>query len=254
MKTLVFIILLFVLPQQKLQYNNGVPTVYGIDSYVNSSDNQKNFIIEYQKLIKDSIYNDIFFVTKAPPKTQKNPPLAYNILSLNNDCEITVNNQARYVAFEYDTLKKDEYNQDQYFLKATIFHEITHYYFMQCVIELEKIKHIEVNRYYAYNINMIPNQEYQYGASFIEEGVCEYIIQKWKLCPELLVYHKPINIYDFEDKSLDYDIKYMYASKYLKNFLDSKTTLKEGLIIILSNNPPNYNEILHPDLYFNGLN
>jgi hypothetical protein len=254
MKTILLILLLIIFPQkQKLEYNNGVPTVLGIDTYVNSSKNQRNFIKEYQKLAKDSLYNDIFFVTKAPPKTQKNPPLAYNTLSLNYDCEITVNNQARYAAFEYDTLHKDDYNQDQYFLKATIFHEITHYYFMQCVIELEKINHVEVNKYYTYGVNMIPNQEYQYGASFIEEGVCEYVIQKWKLCPELLNYRVPRFKEDFEDKKLDYDIKYMYASNYLKKFLDMQGTLKVGIQTLLLNNPPNYKEIMNPNLYFNRL-
>jgi hypothetical protein len=118
---------------------------------------------------------------------------------------------------------------------------------------MQKILYKEVNKYYTYGINMIPNEEYQYGASFIEEGVCEYVIQKWKLCPELLQYHTPVNKSDFQDKELNYDIKYMYASNYLKKFLDSKSTLKEGLQIILSCNPPNFTEILHPELYFNRL-
>ena len=245
MKTILLILLLFIFPQQKLEYNNGIPTKLGIDTYVNSSVNQKRFIKEYQKLVKDSLYNDIFFVTKTPPKKEKNPVLAYNTLSLTYDCEITVNDLENYRAFEYDTLKAYAYSQDDYFLKATIFHEMTHYYFMQCVLEMQKVLNKNVNQYYTYGISMIPNEEYQYGASFIEEGVCEYVIQKWKLCPELLQYHTPINKFDFRDKELNYDIKYMYASNYLKKFLNSKKTLKEGLLIILSYDPPNFTEILH---------
>jgi hypothetical protein len=83
--------------------------------------------------------------------------------------------------------------------------------------------------------------------------VCEYVIQKWKLCPELLVYQKPRFKEDFENKSLDYDIKYMYASNYLKKFLDMQGTLKVGIQTLLLNNPPNYKEIMNPNLYFNRL-
>lgn len=261
MKIILIFFLLFThfSPQQKqrLEYKNGVPTTLGIDRYVNSIQNQKDFINEYQKLIKDSLYNDIFFHTETPPKEKKRPPLAYNLISLSYSCEIVVNNQENYKAFTYDTLKANQFTQEDNFLKATIFHEISHYYFYQCMLEMEKIQHVEVNQYYTYYISMFPNRELQYGSKFIEEGLCEYIVQKWKLCPEFIEYLIPQRKSDFEDSSLDFDLQYVYASKYLKDFLDLTTkqygSLKEGIKIILSNNPPNYNEILHPELYFNRL-
>lgn len=62
---------------------------------------------------------------------------------------------------------------------------------------------------------------------------------------------------DLRDKNKRYLILYNYASQYLKNFMDIQI-LKSGKIkypifILLLNRPPNYQEILNPNLYFNRL-
>jgi len=59
------------------------------------------------------------------------------------------------------------------------------------------------------------------------------------------------------DPKNKYEIKYKYASFYVKNFLDSicdNGRLRDGIEILLKNKPPSYNEIITPKLYFNRLN
>jgi hypothetical protein len=261
---LIFIISLYALPVQqqdnkypkpKLVKLNGRPTTLGINLYVNSDENQKNFIEEYEKLVKDTIFNDIFFSTETPKK--KTDVLAYNNLSQNYSCEIIVNNNEEYRALEYDSTKN--YQDYDYFLKATIFHEISHYYFCQVILQMQKVYHISVNEYYSQNITMFPNQEMQYGAKFIEEGFCEYFIQKYGLCPNFKNIGIPQTKSDLLDKSKKFEYQYMYASKFLKEFMElcieveNQHRLKWGLMIIIHNRPPSYNEILKPELYFNRL-
>jgi hypothetical protein len=260
---LIFIIFLYAVPVQqqdnkypkKLIRFDGRPTTLAIDLYVNSLDNQKNFIREFEQMVKDTIYNDIFFRTETPKK--KTEVLAYNNLSLSSSCEIVVNNREVYRALEYDSTK--EYIDNDYFLKATIFHEISHYYFCQVILEMQKVRGVEVNEYYAQGITMFPNQEMQYGAKFIEEGFCEYFIQRFRLSQEFQNILVPEYKSDLQDINKNYEYQYMYASKFLKEFMDISIELeyshrlKWGLMIILHNRPPNYQEILKPELYFNRL-
>jgi hypothetical protein len=238
----------------KIEYANGRPTTMGIDWYINNKQNQQNFLREYQKIIKDSIYNDIFFRTETPKK--KTSILAYNLLT-SNSCEIIVNNRESYRAFEYDSTKLWDYTDEDYFLKATVMHEISHYYFYQVIIEMQRIRNINVNVYYTADLYMFPNQELQYGSKFIEEGFCEYVIQRFNLTPEFVNVRIPQYKKDFEDQSANFDIQYIYSSKYLWNFLDMSIGLtgsvKEGLMIILNNRPPNYQEMLKPAMYFDRL-
>jgi hypothetical protein len=48
------------------------------------------------------------------------------------------------------------------------------------------------------------------------------------------------------------DIKYYYSIKFLKPFLDS-LGVGEGINILIRNDPPSYNEILKPNIYFKRL-
>jgi len=262
--TLIFIIFLYAVPVQqqdnkypktKLVRFDGRPTTLSINLYVNNNENQKNFIKEYEKLVKDTIFNDIFFSTETPKK--KTDILAYNNISQNYSCEIVVNNREQYRALEYDSTKV--YQDNDYFVKATVFHEISHFYFCQVILEMQKVRGIEVNEYYSQGIIMFPNQEMQYGAKFIEEGFCEYFIQKYRLSPYFQNIGIPQNKSDLLDKSKNFEYQYMYASKFLREFLDISVALeynhklKWGMMIILHNRPPSYNEILKPQLYFDRL-
>lgn len=241
--------------KQKLQRFDGSPTTMGIDTYIKL--NEANFIRQYQDSIRDTIYNDIYFKTmnfKKYFKEKYNPQvLAFNVVYENTGCEITVNDEEKYSDFDYASLKyKNSYNENQYFLKATVFHEITHYYFYQCIVEMQRVRHLEVSSYYQ-GILQFPNQELIYGAKFIEEGICEYVVHKYGFAPEIRGDYTPKSKAEIIEKDDKYDIVYGYSSQYLKEFLDEFNRLKDGLIIILSDRPPNYQEILQPSLYFQRL-
>ena len=253
---------LFLSPQEKLQYANGKPRSSGIDNYIKTNENQ--FIKEFKLLVKDSIYNDIFFATKNFKKTtdpQLYDPhvLAYNESSGNYSSEIVVNNEEKFSGFEYKNNRhKNNYNQNDYFVKPTVFHEICHYYFNQCILELQMIDTINaVNSFYANSIFIFPNAEMQFGAKFIEEGVCEYLIQSTGEVPEIKQYYIPKYENDLKDKINRYDILYGYSSQYLKDFMDYNILkfgkIKYPIFILLTNRPPTYKEILEPQLYFNRL-
>lgn len=234
----------------KLNYSNGKPTTMGIDWYVNNKENQREFIAEYQKIIKDSLYNDIYFRTES---IDNDNVLAYNQINA-NECEIVVDNHENYRAFVYNS--NNDYYDNDYFLKATVMHEISHYYFYQVMVEMQKILHLKVNEYYTTNLYIYPNRELQYGAKFIEEGFCTYIIQRFKYSHEYANVKIP-KISELLNKKLDFDIQYLYASKVLWNFFDTSIALngsvKEALLILLSNKPPNYMEIINTNLYFDRL-
>jgi len=258
-KSLILLSLLW-LSQQKLQYKDGRPTSIGIDKYI--KENQNQFINEFKLLVKDSIYNDIFFDTKnfrktTDPELYDPQVLAYNESYNNYSCEIVVNNEEKFRGFEYKNNKNKKYfSQNDYFLKPVVFHEIMHYYFNQCILEL-KFDSIPVNQFYSNSIFIFPNVELQFGAKFIEEGICEYLIQSQKEVPELKEYFTPTDRNDLTNKELRYDILYDYASQYLKDFMDYQTLkfgrIKYPIMILLKNKPPTYEEILTPNLYFDRL-
>jgi hypothetical protein len=256
------VLVLFILPtQQKLQYSNGKPTSYGINNYVKS--NERYFLKEFIRYSKDSIYNDIFFSTKNFKKTTDKKDyipevLAYNESYQNYSCEIVVNNEEKFQGFEYKNNKlKEYYNQNDYFIKPTVLHEIMHYYFNQCALELQVFDSIEVNQYYKQGIIMFPNMELEFGAKFIEEGICEYFIQKYGEVPELKQYYTPKIINDLKNKNNRFDILYGYASQYVRDFCDLQILkfgkIKYPIMIILKNRPPNYMEILDSQKYFQRL-
>ena len=245
---------------QELQYKFGAPTSQGISEYIKN--NEEQFALDYQTFVKDTLYNDIYIVTlnfkKYFGKKYNRTTLAFNAISNNSSCEITVNNEERYTDYDYSQLKnKDSYTEFNYFVRATVMHEITHYYFMQIILEMQKIKNIEVSKYYTYNLTIIPNAEMQYGAKFIEEGICEYLKISWGLSPELRKDYKPSNKSEIITNGDKYEILYGFSSQFVKDFMDCNIKTfgrpKNAVMIILHNNPPSYEEILDPRLYFERL-
>jgi hypothetical protein len=246
------------LPQQvRTEYSNGSPTTLGIDLYVNSNHWQTEFIQEYQKLIRDTLYNDIQFRTVNFKKEQGRKYdkgwLGYTVIT-SISAEVVINNMEKYRGVEFSPVDSSKYTDDDYFLKATVYHEISHYYFYQLQIEMTKVRNVHVDQYYLQSMTMFPNVEMQYGAKFIEEGWCEYMIQKYRICPTFKTIHVPVSDREFQDKELIYDIQYKYASKFIRDFLDMFQELdgrpKVGLMILLNNRPPTYKEILKPELYY----
>jgi hypothetical protein len=167
-----------------------------------------------------------------------------------------VNNEEKFSGYSYKSANQSLFDEYDYFLKATVFHEIMHYYFYQCILEMEKIRNIDVDNYYN-GILTIPNPEQIYGSKFIEEGICEYFVQRIGESPIMKNYYKPKFKSDFMVKTKMFDIQYAYSSIFLKDFLDASIEnsgrLKFGIFALLRNPPPTYEEILNPDKYFNRL-
>ena len=247
-----------VLPQEALLlYKNGKPTSKGIDKYVN--DSSDDFIEEFQLYVKDTLYNDVY-ITTTDLSTLANydeNELGYTELHLNG-CEIVITNQRKFADYSINTLtkrggKKDR-NEYEQFVKSVVFHELMHVYFRQ-IIQIE-IMHETLNHYY-YNVQLVPNTEMRYGSTFIEEGLCEYLIRTKGEIMECQNIYVPKTLDDLFNKENVFRIQYEYSSYYFKNFMDSCTnkygSMKPAIKIILENNPPSYNEILNPKLYFKRL-
>jgi len=62
----------------------------------------------------------------------------------------------------------------------------------------------------------------------------------------------PKNIEELTERENRYKFQYKFSSQFVKTFLDT-TGLKKGIKILLHNPPPNYEEILEPDRFFNRL-
>ena len=107
------------------------------------------------------------------------------------------------------------------------------------------------------NVQLYPNPERRYGSEFIEEGLCEYLTRRKGELLELKDVYKPESTADFHDRYKVAQVKYQFSSYYLKNFMDSvisvRGSIKPAIKILLSNNPPNLQEILQPKLYFDRL-
>jgi hypothetical protein len=244
-----------VLPQETLLlYKNGKPTSKGIDKYVN--DSSTDFIDEFQSYVKDTLYNDVYITTTDLSKLadyDKNE-LGYTEIH-SNGYEIVITNQRKFADYSINTLtkrggKKDRNEYDQ-FVKSVVFHELMHVYFRQ-IMQIE-IMHEKLNHYF-YNVQLVPNAEMQYGSTFIEEGLCEYLIRNKGEIMECQTKYVPKIINDLFNKENVFRVQYEYSSYYLQNFMDSCTnkygSMKPAIKILLENNPPNYQEILNSNIYF----
>ena len=261
---LILTILFFIIPftfikSQEYPTNRmGFPTTSGINFYVEKQ--QDRIINEYEKFIQDTIY-DIYMYTSDFNKEPDYDKLELGRYYLPSGVghQIIIDNEEKFIGYELKTTPeyiKSTVIESNQFVKAIMIHELTHAYFYQNIMEMQ-MKDMTVDLEY-HNFRIFPNQEKSFGASFIEEGVCEYITQKMgEIIPYQTMYI-PRNIKQLINKNNLYNVKYKYASYFVKDFLDKMTLkygrVKYGIQILLSNRPPTYEEILKPDLYFSRLN
>jgi hypothetical protein len=133
-------------------------------------------------------------------------------------------------------------------VKAVVFHELTHAYFNQILITM-KNNNQYVSPEYA-TLRMFPSS--RFNVEFIEEGICEYVVHYLGECSPLKDIIVPDNEIDLLDKNNAINNLYCYSVIFLTDFLD-KTGIKEGIKILISNNPPTHKEILNMDLYYKRL-
>lgn len=244
------ILLLFVIVQEKPDYplKNGRPTSKGIEQYL--EENTEALIQEYQEFIGDSLYNTNIY-TEDLSKNENHNPLELGNYYPN---EIFITNAEVFIAYDLESLgrkARDTINTCNLFVKAAVFHELTHHYIYQLGIEMLRQDSIPVDRAYQSFFQIYSNRG-DLGPRFIEEGICEYVT---KTMNETITRRRPPipkKHADLHSPDKTYDIFYKYSAHSLSDFLNDNG-LKQGVKILLHNPPPTEEEILDMRLFFNRL-
>jgi hypothetical protein len=241
------LVLFFLIFQQKDPYYNkqGEPSTYGINEYIKN--NQQSIIKEYEYRI-DTLY-DVYIFTENLAETSETEDLGNFYLP----DYIVITNEEKFVAYEFKDLSKFKQKTLSYAdrtVKSVIFHELTHVYFNQILISMRN-KNMDISSEYGM-IRMFPNSSARFGAEFIEEGVCEYVIYYLNECAPFKDVPIPDNETDLLDENNKFNNLYVYSVIFLKDFLDTYG-VKKGIEILIGNRPPTYQELLNPRLYFNRI-
>jgi hypothetical protein len=156
--------------------------------------------------------------------------------------DIIISNENKYIDYAVDSLSfiKRNLTISNKFVKGCVFHELTHIWFQQILSEM---KHEVSPEHRNFRIYSTPDRDY--GADFIEEGICEYVAHK----AGEIIYPKNYAP-DLENEWNTYKIKYQYAEYYVRQILDKYDNIKEGIKMILRVSPPNKEEIRNPELYY----
>jgi hypothetical protein len=249
--TYIITVLFFLLPQEEeYPYKNGKPTSRGIDYYVKV--NEYQFVEDFQTFVKDTLY-DVYIETDNLVDYTDYDSLELGRYYFPNS--ITITNETKFIAYEINELGKFRrtHVETNRFVRSTIMHELTHYYFYLIIQEM-KYKKLYVSSEYTSTLRIFPNNGY--GEEFIEEGVCEYMSQKMGEINPYRTILRPKTVGEIIDPNNRYEIKYKYASIYVKDFLDKAIEngrVRDGIQILLGNRPPTYQEIINSNLYFNRL-
>ena len=237
----------FVQQEEKYPLKNGRPTTLGINYYAKKNENK--FIKEFQELVKDSLYDVYITVDDIKQYTDDPTTLGYCASGMGSS-EIVITNEPRYIQYEYSMLtsyQKRTTLEANNFVKGVIFHELTHDYFSQVMMEM-RMDSMTISTEYN-NFNMIPRNSF--GATFIEEGVAVYVTVKKGEC----IFGKdfiPESIEQIQNKEYKYYIKYNYSTVFVRPILD-KYGIKEGIKLLVRNKPPSYDEMMNPQKYYDRL-
>jgi len=250
MKSIILILLLLVT-------NNHV-TKEGIADYVNQ--NKDKIVKEFETSINDRIYSYNIIVDDLSLYQDYDSMEAGRFYPEN---EIIITDELKYVNYEYHKNVTDliYVNLNKY-VKAVVIHELMHLYLYQLIDDL-LLDNYSIHYDYIASVKNLGKHDYidnnisnnasinLYGASFIEEGICEYIVCKMKqsICDNTKYKYSVDYI---KQNQNTYEIKYIYSRMFLQDFLNQQG-LKQGLLIILSNAPPTYIEMANPELYYSRL-
>jgi hypothetical protein len=234
--------------QQKNPYYNKAkkPSSWGITAYIKN--NEASLIAEYEYLV-DTLY-DVYIFAEDISKSSDVKSLGEFYIP----DQIVITTEEEYIEYELKNLTKYQQRVFPYTLrtvKAVVFHELTHAYFYQ-ISYLTRQEGKTVSPEYG-NIRLFPNAASRFGSSFIEEGVCEYVVYMLNESTPMIEIEIPTKVEDLMNKDKEVNILYSYSVFFLRDFLDEHG-LKEGIRILIQNKPPTYEEILNPKLFFNRIN
>jgi len=240
--------ILLVLFQQGYPLKNGKPTGEGVEKYV--EDKADSLITEFQEFISDTLYQVWIY---AEDLTDYGIEDSLELGYYYND-EIFISTTQQFYAYELADLteyRKMTFEHNNKFVKTVILHELAHDYFNQVTWEMIGFDSIHVDRAYL-PYNWILSSHRSFGSSFIEEGICEYIVEKMGEVIAPRKPYKPDTLEELTDDQNRYTMKYRYSAYFLRDFLD-REGLKRGIKILAHNPPPSYSEILNPHLFFDRL-
>jgi len=187
-----------------IYYNKqGKPSSKGIDTYINK--NHGNLITEYEYRI-DTLY-DVYLFTENLDETGDGDLGNFYLPDY-----IIINNKERYVEYEYKNLTKYQQKVMPHTartVKGVLFHELTHAYFNQILI-VSKQEGLPTSPEYG-NIRLFPNPASRFGAEFIEEGVCEYVVYYLNESSPIREIRIPTTIDELTEKENRVNIVYGYS-------------------------------------------
>lgn len=237
------LLLLFSHPQKDPNYNKqGRPSTYGINTYIKN--NEESLIQEYEYRV-DTLF-DVYIYTDNLDEISDGDLGQFYIPDY-----IVVTNQEKYVAYEFKELSKFKQKSTSYrerTVKAVVFHELTHAYFYYMMITMRNNGERISPEYSTLRMFPIP----KFNIDFIEEGICEYMVYHLNESNPIKDIPIPDNVTDLLDENNIINNIYCYSVIFLKDFLD-KHGVKQGMKILIGNNPPTYEEILNPELYYKRL-
>ena len=226
---------------------NGKPTSKGIERYI--EDKGDSLIIEYQDFVQDSLFDAWIYTADMNRNGPDSLELGWYFRN-----EVIISMDPLFIAYELGDLSKIDRSmveESNKFVKSTVFHELTHHYMYIISREMQSLDQVHVNRAYQSGMLIIRDNTL-FGATFIEEGICEYQTGRMG---EIIVPKKPFipkTQEELTDINNRYKVFYKYAAHCLKPFLDT-TGFKRGVKILIHNAPPSYEEILKPELFFSRL-
>jgi len=250
LRTLGLVILLFKTLVVFADYplKDGKPTSKGIEMYIEEM--ADSVVMEFMDFVDDTIYNlYIYAENLADYGIEDSLELGRYFAH-----EIYITTAESFIAYELDDLpkwKRNSLEESNKFVKAALLHEICHEYTNQVAIEMRSIDGIRVDPAYQTNIWIIMSYE-TFGSTFIEEGICEYLIERMGEIVPPRQPEIPETLEELTDNRNRYPFVYKYSAHFLKDFLGS-VGFKRGIKLLLHNPPPTYEEILDPPRYFNRL-
>jgi len=251
MKTLALIVLLLMplSSAEKYPMKHGKPTPKGVEMYV--EDNWESLVNEYLAYVQDTFWLDVWVYSEVLTDWVDHDTLELGRY-FNGEAVISMDTLFKaYDIADWSKVRRRLESPTNAFVKSTIFHELTHHYINQIGREMSYFDSVRVNRAYETNIWIIRNHD-MFGSTFIEEGICEYMVtQMGEIIPPKRV-QKPKSEFDLIKRQNKHKYVYKYSAEYLKTFLDT-TGFKRGVKILISNEPPTYQQILNPELYFKEL-
>jgi hypothetical protein len=237
-------------PPDKLQYKYGHPTTKGIDDYIKSR--EYDLVMEFREFIKDTILEeaDVWIESDNLSEYTEHDSLELGRFYIPNDVIIT--NEEMFLDYDIDLMSKWrrlQYIETNQFVKATVMHELAHFYFYMVTQHMKHLKR-PVMPGYGSGINIYPQNSQ--GAEFIEEGVCEYVMI---MMGETIPYkedYKPSSTREIVEGRNTHRIKYKHSYFFVKPLLDS-AGLRKGIEMLITNPPPSTEEMLHPEKFYERL-